>query len=1244
MKNIKENTEKNSRLCPINREREIYTSAVANKRVKSLLKSLIGSEPQFAVLEAMKGEASACELRPIGAPENVAAIFKSAQYLVAMPSNRPLSALQRDGLDNKQGKDWVYVSDIMVLSSALISLVSKGAPVYSGNLQQNPSYKGPKRAQIKKEIKRFALPKMLQPLFDSLVQSAGQGVFEEWFYTKEEFKNSSEGKGEFPEMPYNWENMDQSRFIKLQGKEYVLPHPALFIETGPRAYKWAKNKEAAVSMISLYHIGKLLAATDAPSSEKRAAAEKKWEKERAKKVESLITDLPDSVKMVIPGMFLDGLNGTDYSKESKDGCVDEYWSKIKGYENLPTMLQALMTARFGLLSGVAGKTVLDLGQGALRQARLAAARKSSITKTGYLKTGAKVIGLGAAVYFLYETAKDYAEYTAKDTLLKSGATGKPSEAIDTGIVTGALNMVATGLKAQANDRCFWMFFTLGAVLLSPKLYTRGFPLAARMAYQGGKFVLKDVLYGGYIAARTYMSKASQLRESVDFLNQAKSYALLEVITILSPAMTKFTKGADSLAGIFTVVSRPGGGYELVFTAEALDKIQNVGFGFSGWMVTKLLDPAIDWTPALGRAMFLETKAEFELLRVLLKNAKDNGRLHKVTNSSGGHDYLLGLDATNAINRLKEWGEVLETSGRKLAAHDHKLEEAQDLLTMVLKSKNASNLLNDSATFRQLMNFANAKRLLQVFEHLHVVLDALAARNQKIMVHLAELSILLKRVETTSGGTLYWNRIGAFHTNLQNLLVAHMGEGMTIERILEKAKSPTELGRLVNALNPKDLKKLIEELNVLVDTAPKIEGMSDDVRIAYEALRDLRDKVNDSSKVYQKYIVASEETAHALSLLLKAEATTIDNTVTGAKAIERGLNSKQDILNLHKAVGGQPMSPATGIHAMIRGLVTWPNELLKMLARASPEIQYWGSKFLGATPVGLSGWYGWSKYNQEKFKPALEQLQGWASTDKAKADVTENLKGIYESFRGSPDDFPSDRFAELTRMFNGYKGTLTKDNQAIKERNLFVKHMKVYILDVIEKKIEAVHEEDKNNKVNLLVKTGTEFFIGGLSETNIGERERMRSHFLTNLEKVVRGNQIKDFADFFTKFLFLYHRQMIFTVLENSSNKVNEVNRKELKKLVKEVLNENSGLGYSPMQYYDNGDEQLETDEDISSEFRSFLQHYDRDQTNKSAISLAKGLCSTDKGLNSFREMLELIQQLPELQREIVLILRNNKPT
>ena len=65
----------------------------------------------------------------------------------------------------------------------------------------------------------------------------------------------------------------------------------------------------------------------------------------------------------------------------------------------------------------------------------------------------------------------------------------------------------------------------------------------------------------------------------------------------------------------------------------------------------------------------------------------------------------------------------------------------------------------------------------------------------------------------------------------------------------------------------------------------------------------------------------------------------------------------------------------------------------------------------------------------------------------------------------------------------------------------------------------------------------------------------------------------------------------------------------------------------------------ETEEDIASEFKSFLDRYDRDRTNATAIELAKGFCSDDRGLTTFREILELAFQLPELQKELVSLLR-----
>jgi len=98
--------------------------------------------------------------------------------------------------------------------------------------------------------------------------------------------------------------------------------------------------------------------------------------------------------------------------------------------------------------------------------------------------------------------------------------------------------------------------------------------------------------------------------------------------------------------------------------------------------------------------------------------------------------------------------------------------------------------------------------------------------------------------------------------------------------------------------------------------------------------------------------------------------------------------------------------------------------------------------------------------------------------------------------------------------------------------------------------------------------------------------------------------------------------------------IEEMKKMSLKEIVKEVIKEESGRGYSPSQYYD--PDQEENPEDVDTEYKSLLAEFDQDPGYDFAVHIGKCLVQNKE---TMRELLELALQVPELRSELVLKLK-----
>jgi hypothetical protein len=94
--------------------------------------------------------------------------------------------------------------------------------------------------------------------------------------------------------------------------------------------------------------------------------------------------------------------------------------------------------------------------------------------------------------------------------------------------------------------------------------------------------------------------------------------------------------------------------------------------------------------------------------------------------------------------------------------------------------------------------------------------------------------------------------------------------------------------------------------------------------------------------------------------------------------------------------------------------------------------------------------------------------------------------------------------------------------------------------------------------------------------------------------------------------------------------IKEMKKMSLKEIVKEVIKEESGRGYSPSQYYDTEEEQ--NPEDIDVEYRNLLDEFDQDPGYDFAVHIGKCLVQNKE---TMRELLELALQVPELRSELI---------
>ena len=103
------------------------------------------------------------------------------------------------------------------------------------------------------------------------------------------------------------------------------------------------------------------------------------------------------------------------------------------------------------------------------------------------------------------------------------------------------------------------------------------------------------------------------------------------------------------------------------------------------------------------------------------------------------------------------------------------------------------------------------------------------------------------------------------------------------------------------------------------------------------------------------------------------------------------------------------------------------------------------------------------------------------------------------------------------------------------------------------------------------------------------------------------------------------------IIKKDLNEVTKMNKKDILNIIKEVLTENSGMGYSKYPYdMDSNDE--EPTQDYIEEWKSFSLSLVRDESRSLAIKVAKILV---QDLELFEDVLDLAGQNKSLGLEIL---------
>ena len=100
-----------------------------------------------------------------------------------------------------------------------------------------------------------------------------------------------------------------------------------------------------------------------------------------------------------------------------------------------------------------------------------------------------------------------------------------------------------------------------------------------------------------------------------------------------------------------------------------------------------------------------------------------------------------------------------------------------------------------------------------------------------------------------------------------------------------------------------------------------------------------------------------------------------------------------------------------------------------------------------------------------------------------------------------------------------------------------------------------------------------------------------------------------------------------------------MNKLDIRQLVAEILNENSGQGYAQYPYGSSVNDEEEPKEDYTEEWKALSMEVIRDQTRETAIRIAKILV---KDLELFEDVLDLAGQNQSIGTEILSKLKQAK--
>ena len=96
--------------------------------------------------------------------------------------------------------------------------------------------------------------------------------------------------------------------------------------------------------------------------------------------------------------------------------------------------------------------------------------------------------------------------------------------------------------------------------------------------------------------------------------------------------------------------------------------------------------------------------------------------------------------------------------------------------------------------------------------------------------------------------------------------------------------------------------------------------------------------------------------------------------------------------------------------------------------------------------------------------------------------------------------------------------------------------------------------------------------------------------------------------------------------------VQEMKKLDLERLVKEVINENTGQGYAPYPYNSQVNDEEQPQEDFAEEWKALELEIVQDKTRSTAIELAKILV---KDLELFNDVLDLTGKNQSVGQEIL---------